>query len=87
MCEVVKANLVVEMEMEFLIKHISKASIRAEIITRIMRYVPCVLHCKNRCGLKILGMLLVEGLSNTQARNIVLCSEDDTIKKREDRYI
>ena len=77
----------VEMEIKFLIKHISEASVRAEAITRIMHYVPCVLHCKNRCSLKILEMLLVEGLSNAQAGNIVLCSEDDTIKKRESRYI
>ena len=52
-----------------------------------MRYVPCVLHFENRCGLKIMEMLLVKGLSNAQGGKIVLCPEDDTVMKRENRYI
>ena len=69
MREEVKLNLQAEQEMDELIKTISEESTRAEAMKRIMRYVPCILHYENRCGINFFDMLLIEGLSNAQGGN------------------
>ena len=71
--------------MEDLISHISKAETRANAIKKIILYLPCVIHLENHVLIKILTMLLTEGLSNATEGRIEECNKD-TIKKR-DNYI
>ena len=78
----IKACLEAEQNMDKLVKQISENDTRASVIERIMQYVPCILHLENRVAIKILTMLLIEGLSNTAAGSIDICSEE-TIKQRE----
>ena len=88
----VKECLIAERDMGHLIKQISQSETRVQAMTHIMKYVPCVMHCENRIGLKILTMLLEEGLSYAQGDEggNFSDSEDtqrDTIKHREESYI
>ena len=52
--------------MEILITQIECNKERKEAMIRIMTFIPCILHIENRVGLKMLTMLLIEGLSSTQ---------------------
>ena len=83
MCAEVRENLLAEKEMSVLIKQISQAETRVQAMDHIMKYVPCVLHCENRMGLKILTVLLEEGLSLAQGNLFLPGSEGTTIKERE----
>ena len=86
MREEVKSHLTAEAEMDELIQFIGEESTRSEVMSRILRYVPCILHCENRCGIKIFETLLMEGLSNAQGE-LLPDHSDDTIGKRETTYI
>ena len=55
-----------EKEMVELIEQLSHTKTCAKAIGQIMKYVPCVMHCKNCMTLKIITMLLEEGLSCAQ---------------------
>lgn len=35
-------------------------------MTALLHKFPCILHCENRVGIKLLTMLLIEGFSNVQ---------------------
>ena len=56
--------LAAEVNMEKLIAKINEGKTREEAMERIMTFVPCIMHCENRIGIKILTMLFIEGLSN-----------------------
>ena len=49
----VRSHIQAESEMRELLKCIDEDGTRADMMKRIMRYVPCVMHCENRCGIKI----------------------------------
>jgi len=36
----------------------------------LLHKIPCILHCENRVGIKLLTMLLIEGFSNAQRGGI-----------------
>ena len=61
-----KEYLEAEASMELLIGQITEGRNCEESMERIMIFVPCIMHCENRVGIKILTMLLIEGLSNYQ---------------------
>jgi len=68
--EELRQPLIVELEMEYKLKlHLHKLNhcdtLEACMIA-LLHKVPCILHCENRIGLKILMMLLIEGFSNAQ---------------------
>ena len=82
----VKECLEAENEMRQLIEQIQNTDTRAEAMERIIQYVPCIMHCENRISIKILTMLLIEGLSNSQGNKLGYCPQLSR-KKREDIYI
>lgn len=89
MREVIRSHLTAERKMRELIEFIDEEGNRADVMNRIMRYVPCVMHCENRCGIKINEMLLAEGLSNSQGDLITINESNnlDTINKRENAFV
>ena len=76
-----------EKNMNELVAQISESTTRAEAIERIMAFVPCIMHCENRVGLKILTMILIEGLSNYQGKKFDHLDSIDSLKAREDLYV
>ena len=86
MIEEVKSHLTAEAEMDELIEFISKESTRSEVMKRIICYVPCIMHCENRGGIKKIETLLMEDLSNAQGE-LLPEHTGDTISKRETTYI
>ena len=72
--------------MDGLVKKIGKSDTRAQDIDKIMQYLPCVMHLENRVGIKILTMLLIEGLSNA-AGNEIPCCNQATINQRKNSYL
>ena len=89
MREEVRSHLSAEAEMSELIEFIDEEGMRSDIMKHMLRYVPCVMHCENRCGIKIKEMLLVEGISNAQGDLISIDEngEHDTVSKQENAYI
>ena len=61
-----KECLLAEKKMEELLEQISQSSTREQEMEQIMHFVPCIMHCENRVCIKILTMILIEGLSNYQ---------------------
>ena len=61
-----KECLLAEQKMNQLIDQISQSSTREQAMERIMHFIPCIMHCENRVCIKILTMILIEGLSNYQ---------------------
>jgi hypothetical protein len=51
----------------------------------LMQAVPCLLHMENRCGLKLLTMLLIEGLDSAISGD--LYTEERSEQKRIDRFL
>ena len=51
MREEIRTHLKAETEMRELIEFIGEESTRAEVMERIIRYVPCIMHAENRCGI------------------------------------
>ncbi len=41
-----------------------------QCIIALLHKIPCILHCENKVGIKILTMLLLEGFSNAQQGTI-----------------
>lgn len=87
MREIVRSHLLAEKQMVELIDFISQEGSRSEVMSRIMRYVPCIMHVENRCGIKMFEMVLSEGLSNAQGGLIYLNGDNDTITKQQETYI
>ena len=73
--------------MEELIGQISEAKTREEAMKRIMTFVPCIMHCESRVGIKLLTMILIEGLSNYQGAKFPEVSEMRSKVEREATYI
>ena len=73
--------------MDDLITHIREKCMQVEAMQRIMRYIPCIIHCKDCCGIKVREMFLIEGLSNAQGELLAQQEESGTMKQREDNYI
>ena len=61
-----KDCLIAEKDMDDLLKVISEASTRKEAMAQIMLFVPCIMHCENCIGIKIMTMLFIQGLLNYQ---------------------
>ena len=61
-----KNYLTAEANMEKLIGKIGKAKTQEQAMNCIIMFVPCIMHCKNCVGIKILTMLFIEVLSNFQ---------------------
>ena len=74
------------MSMNKLISRISQAKTREEAMERIMTFVPCIMHCENRVGIKILTMIFIEGLSNYQGAKFADLDDISNLK-REEIYI
>ena len=72
--------------MDELVKEISEADTRAQDKEKIIQYLPFVMYLENRVGIKILTMLLIEGLLNSVGNNIPSCNKY-TIKKRKKSYL
>jgi hypothetical protein len=51
----------------------------------LMQAVPCLLHMENRCGLKLLTMLLIEGLDSAISGGIY--GDEKSEQKRIDRFL
>jgi hypothetical protein len=81
-----KECLAAEMSMNKLISRISQAKTREEAMERIMTFVPCIMHCENRVGIKILTMIFIEGLSNYQGAKFADLDDISNLK-REEIYI
>ena len=79
--------LTAEKNMEELIGQISEAKTREEAMKRIMTFVPCIMHYKSRVGIKLLTMILIEGLSNYQGAKFPEVSEMRSEVEREATYI
>ena len=89
MREEIWSNLAAKSEMRELVEFIDKEGNHADVMKQIMCYVPCVMHCENRCGIKIKEMLLAEGLLNAQGDLITINKSNnlDTINKCENVYV
>jgi hypothetical protein len=53
-------------------KEISHGEVKEGAYFYLMQTLPCVLHMENRNGIKLLGMALIEGLSNTKKKLLYL---------------
>ena len=54
---------------------------------RIMTFVPCIMHCENRIGIKILTMLFIEGLSDYQGAKFPPLADVTSKCAREDMFV
>ena len=83
----IKEILEAENAMVQLIEQISHSETQTAAMIQIMRYIPCIMHCENHVEIKMLTMLLIEGLSNAQG-NLLVCEEAGTsLKDREEAYV
>ena len=87
MQEELKQCLEVEKRMDELMKLICESSTRKEAMARIITFVPCIMHCENRVGIKLLTMLLIEGLSNFQGANFAHLASTRSQKEREQLFV
>ena len=55
-----------EANMEKLIGQICEGKTREDSMEHIMTFIPCIMHCETKVGIKILTMLFIEGLFNYQ---------------------
>ena len=55
-----------EATIRWLSKEIEHGNVKEGAYFLLMHTLPCVLHMENRNGIKILSMLLVEGISNAK---------------------
>ena len=73
MCQIIHDALHAEHDMKTLIEQIDYNKIRKDAIIWIMAFIPCILHImETRVRLKILTMILVEGLSSAQGDRLNL---------------
>jgi hypothetical protein len=84
--EELRARLLEELILEEKLKrHLEKlqhCGVLEACLIALLHKVPCILHCENRVGIKLLTTLLIEGFSNAQQGKI-MChfrSEMDRIK-------
>ena len=82
-----KESLIAEKDMNDLIKLISEASMHKDTMTRIMLFIPCIMHCKNRIDIKKFTMLLIQGLMNFQGARFHDLEEITSQKKREEMFL
>ena len=68
-------------------KLICESLTREEAMARIIIFVPCIMHCENRVGIKLLTMLLIEGLSNFQGANFAHLASTRSQKEREQLFV
>ena len=73
--------------MDDLMAQIIESTRHAEAIEHIMVFVPYIMHCKNRVGLKILTMIMIKGLSNYQGKKFDHLEDINSLKEREKLYI
>ena len=53
----------------------------------LLQWIPCILHMENRVGLKILYMLLSEGLSHVKGGQIHHLYMQNPLKEREAAFV
>ena len=82
-----KESLEAEKRMSQLIDQISQSSTREQAMERIMTFVPCIMHCENRVCIKILTMIVIEGLSNYQGARFPDLAGERSMAKREKMFI
>ena len=58
--------LKIEEEMTELVEYIGSNEERKDAMVKIMAYIPCIMHCETRVCIKVLTLLLIEGLSSAQ---------------------
>ena len=71
-----------EVTISRLATEIAQGEVKEGAYFLLMHTLPCVLHMENRNGIKLLTMVLIEGLSNAKKRRIV-CTPILTQKKGE----
>jgi hypothetical protein len=68
--EDLQERLLAELELEWKLRqHLKKlehCTRLEQALIVLLHKIPCILHCENRVGLKLLSMLLREGFSNVQ---------------------
>ncbi len=68
--EDLRERLLVELQLEWKLRqHLKKlehCTRLEQALIVLLHKIPCILHCENRVGLKLLSMLLREGFSNVQ---------------------
>jgi len=60
-----------EYELRNLLKKIEHGTPQENALFLVMQSIPCILHCANRVNLKILTVLLCEGLSNAKKGKVL----------------
>ena len=73
-----KENNLVELK-----KRLDHCTIKEGISFVMLQFVPCILHLETRCGLKIITMLLREGLANARGNKIESLKEVTSTVLRE----
>ena len=68
--ERLKSSLIIESDVRKLTSELSHCTPKETACFLMINAIPCILHMELRVGLKILTMLLVEGLSNAKERNL-----------------
>ena len=71
-----------------LVEHIGSNEERKDAMVKIMAYIPCIMHCETRVCIKVLTLLLIEGLSSAQGGRLdgeeyLNCTD----KEREDIFL
>jgi hypothetical protein len=84
----IRERLLQELEVEHRLNdHLRKLqhcnSLEACMIA-LLHKVPCILHCENRVGIKLLTMLLITGFSNAETGNIF--GDTASIEKQISKY-
>jgi hypothetical protein len=74
-----------EYELRNLLKKIDHGTPQENALFLVMQSIPCILHCANRVNLKILTVLLCEGLSNAKKGQVL--SEFPSEGRRIDEFL
>ena len=83
--ERLKSSLIIESDVRKLTSELSHCTPKETACFLMINAIPCILHMELRVGLKILTMLLVEGLSNVKERNLYV--EIDSLGGRISRFL
>ena len=68
--ERLRSHLILEEKIQNLKSDLDHCTPKDGALFLIYNAIPCILHMENRVGIKILTMLLVEGLSNVKEKTI-----------------
>jgi hypothetical protein len=68
-----------------LAQKIKHATPKENALFAMMQAIPCILHCSNRVNIKLLSVLLTDGLNNAKSKKIL--SEHAGLGKRIDNFL